>query len=349
MRALVCKEWCEFHELEIEDIPEPVVQPGQVLIDVHYAGVGFAHSLVVAGKYQVKPPRPFVPGTEISGIVRAVGAGVDHVRSGDPVIAIVDWGGFAPCALAPAATVYRMPANADLAAALHLATSYTTAYAALVWRANLQAGETLLVHGAGGALGLAAVEVGRILGARVIACASSEAKRAMACERGASLALPPSGFRDRVRQETDGRGADVIFDPVGGDVFDESLRTVAQEGRILPVGFAGGRIPQIPANLVLVKNIQVLGMYFGMYVKEGMDGARERHAPRVRAMMQTLTDWMSDGQLQPTVYRIFALEQFAQAMQSVLERRSIGKVLLCLDPRATRAPGRDSDVAVTAA
>ncbi len=331
MRALVCRRWCEFRELEIDTIDAPVAGPGQVLIDVHYAGVGFAHSLVVAGKYQVKPPHPFVPGTELSGVVRAVGAGVDHVRSGDPVIAIVDWGAFASQALAPAATVYRMPVGADLAAALHLATSYSTAYAALVWRARLQAGETLLVHGAGGALGLAAVEIGRILGARVIACASSDAKRNMACERGASLALPSSGFRDVIKQQTAGRGADVVFDPVGGDVFDESLRAVAQEGRILPVGFAAGRIPQVPANLVLVKNLQVLGMYFGMYVKEGMDGARERHAPRVQAMMRTLIGWMQEGRLHPTVYRIYALDEFAQAMDAVLERRSIGKVLLSPD------------------
>lgn len=328
MRALVCRQWCEFRDLEIANVPEPKVQVGDVRISVRYAGVGFAHSLVVAGQYQVKPPRPFVPGTEVSGTVEEVANGVSHVAPGDRVIGIVDWGGFAPKVVAPAATVYRLPADADLAAALHLPTSYATAYAALVWRARLEAGETLLVHGASGALGLAAVELGTLLGAKVIACASSESKREAARRHGAALALETGPFRDAVKDHTGGRGADVIFDPVGGDTFDESLRAIAHGGRILPVGFASGRIPQIPANLVLVKNIQVLGMYFGAYVKEGMDGARERYAPKVQAMMRTLIDWMQSGQIRPTVSRVFDLPDYAEAMDTILERRSIGKVLL---------------------
>jgi len=328
MRALVCEQWCEFKDLRLLEIAEPELEPGSVRIAVAYAGVGFAHSLVVAGKYQVKPPRPFVPGTEVSGIVQDVGAGVEHVRPGDRVLAILDWGGFAEMAVAPAETVYPLPRGADLAASLHLATSYSTAYTALSWRARLRPGEALLVHGAGGALGLAAVEIGRVLGATVIACASTEEKRAAALAHGAALALPATGFRELVKEATAGRGADVIFDPVGGDVFDESLRSIAPEGRILPVGFASGRIPQIPANIILVKNVSVLGVYFGAYVKEGSDNARQRWAPQVQAMMFRLVDWVSAGHLKPSVASIFELPDYAQAMASVLERRSIGKVAL---------------------
>jgi NADPH2:quinone reductase len=328
VRALICKQWCDFKDLSLLEVAEPELTPGSVRIAVEYAGVSFAHSLVVAGKYQVRPPRPFIPGTEISGIVEDVADDVEHVCRGDRVLAILDWGGFAETAVAPAETVYRLPPDADLAASLHLATSYSTAYVALAWRARLQPGETLLVHGAGGALGLAAVELGRVLNARVIACASTEEKRAAALAHGALLALPSSGFREPVRQATGGRGADVVFDPVGGDVFDESLRSIAPEGRILPVGFTSGRIPQIPANILLVKNVSVLGVYFGAYVKDGADNARQRSAPRVQSMMRELIDWMQAGQLKPTIAGIFDLPAYADAMASVLERRSVGKVLL---------------------
>ncbi len=328
MRALVCEQWCEFKDLRLLEVAEPELALGGIRIAVEYAGVGFAQSLVVAGKYQVRPPLPFVPGTEVSGIVQEVAAGIEHVRLGDRVLAILDWGGFAEIAVAPAETVYRLPRRADLAASLHLATSYSTAYCALSWRARLRPGETLLVHGAGGALGIAAVELGRLLGATVIACASTEEKRAAALAHGAALALPATGFRERVKEATAGRGADVIFDPVGGDVFDESLRSIATEGRILLAGFASGRIPQIPANIVLVKNVSVLGVYFGAYVKEGGDNARRRWANRVQAMMRRLIGWMGSGHLEPSVAGIFELQDYAQAMASVLERRSIGKVAL---------------------
>lgn len=343
MRALLCRQWCDFRDLGLVETAEPVLTPGGVLVAVEYAGLGFAHSLVVAGKYQVKPPRPFIPGTEIAGIVLETGAGVDHVKKGDRVLATVDWGGFAERAVAPAETVYRLPPTADLASSIHLATSYATAYAALTWRAHLEAGETLLVHGAGGALGLSAVELGKLLQARVIACASSAEKRAMALAGGADVALPASGFREQVRSLTNGRGADVVFDPVGGDVFDESLRTIAPEGRILPVGFASGRIPRIPANIVLVKNVSVLGFYLGTYIKGGPNDQRVRSAPRVQAMMSRLIGWMQEGRLKPKLSGIFDLDRYAEAMDSVLARRSIGKVVLRIGSRESR-PARCTGV-----
>lgn len=342
MRALLCSRWCDFRDLDLVEVAEPVLMPGGVRIAVEYAGLGFAHSLVVAGRYQVKPPLPFVPGTEVAGTVLETGEGVDHVTPGDRVLATVDWGGFAERVTAPAETVYRLPPTADLASSIHLATSHATAHAALTWRARLARGETLLVHGAGGALGLAAVELGCLLGARVIACASSAGKRAAALVHGAEAALPAGGFREAVKALTHGRGADVVFDPVGGDAFDESLRAVAPEGRILCVGFASGRIPSIPANIVLVKNLSVLGFYFGTYIKDGPDDERRRSAPAIQAMMKQLIDWTMEGRLKPRISGIYDLDRYAEAMESVLARRSIGKVVLRIGTQPPGATLRDA-------
>ena len=328
MRALFCRQWCEFKDLRVEDIPAPELRPGCVRLRVAYAGLGFAISLVVTGRYQRKPPLPFVPGTEVTGTVIEVAAGVTRVKPGDRVLAILDWGGFADEAIATEDTVYPLPPGLDLASSTHLAISYGTAYGALAWRARLQPGETLLVHGAAGGTGLAAVELGKQLQARVIACASSEEKRAAANAHGADLVLPPRDFREQVKAYTGGRGADVIFDPVGGDVFDESLRCIAGEGRILTIGFAGGRVPQIPANLLLVKNIAVLGFNFGTYVGWGLTDERRAYAPRVQAMMARLFDWALSGKLRPTVSHCFELARFAEAMDVVLGRGSTGKVAL---------------------
>ena len=328
MRALLCRQWCEFKDLRIEEIPAPELRPGGVRLRVAYAGLGFAISLVVAGKYQRKPPLPFVPGTEVTGTVIEVAAGVTRVKPGDRVLAILDWGGFADEAIATEETVYPLPSGLALASSTHLAISYGTAYGALLWRARLQPGETLLVHGAAGGTGLAAVELGKQLQARVIACASSEQKRAAAKAHGADLVLPASDFREQVKEFTRGRGADVIFDPVGGDVFDESLRCIAGEGRILPIGFAGGRVTQIPANILLVKNIAVLGFNFGTYVGWGLSDERSAYAPRVQAMMAQLFEWALSGRLKPTVSHCFELSRYAEAMNVVLARGSTGKVAL---------------------
>lgn len=334
MRALVCDHWCEFKDLRIKDIPAPELRPGCVLLQVAYAGLGFSASLLVAGKYQHKPALPFVPGTEATGIVIEVAPGVTRVKPGDRVVAVLDCGGFADRVVCTEETVYPLPDGVDLAAAVHLATSYATAYAALIWRAHLQPGETLLVHGAAGAVGLAAVEMGRLLQAHVIACASSEEKRAVALAHGADLALPSDKFREQVNAFTAGRGADVIFDPVGGDVFDQSLRCIAFEGRILPIGFAGGRVPQIPANILLVKNASVLGLNLATYLGRGITDERKIHAPMVQAMMAQLIEWTKSGRITPMVIDCFELAQFVDAMDTVLGRRSVGKVAFRLNDPA---------------
>lgn len=335
MRALVCHRWGDVEDLRIEDVPVPELRPGCVRLQVAYAGLNFALSLFVAGKYQVKPPLPFVPGFDVTGTVTEVAAGITRIKPGDRVIAILDWGGFAESAVVPEETVYPLPPELDLQRAVCLPTSYGTAYGALAWRARVRPGETLLVHGAAGAIGLAAVELGRQLGARVIACASTEEKRAVALARGAEVALPSAGFREKVRALTDGRGVDLVFDPVGGDVFDQSLRTLALEGRILTMGFASGRIPQIPANILLVKNISVLGFNYGTYAGWGPRDERRIHAPRMQTMMSTLIDWMRSDRIQPRVSHCFELSQFAEAMRTVLQRKNAGKVALRI-----AAPGR---------
>ena len=334
MRALVCDHWCAFKDLRIRDVPVPELRPGYVLLRVAYAGLGFSASLLVAGKYQFKPPLPFAPGTEATGVVTQVAPGVTRVKPGDHVVAVLDWGGFADFALCSEETVHPLPIGLDLASSVHLATSYATAYAGLIWSARLQPGETLLVHGAAGGVGLAAVELGKLLQARVIACASSEQKREVARAQGADLVLPSDDFREQVKEFTCGRGADVIFDPVGGDVFDQSLRCIAFEGRILPIGFTSGRVPQIPANIVLVKNIAVLGLNLATYFGRGITDERKKYAPVVQAMMAQLIGWMEAGRIKPAAPNCFELSHYVEAMDMVLGRRSVGKVIFTLDPPA---------------
>lgn len=328
MRALLCRQWGEVKDLRVEEVPVPPLRPGCVRLRIAYAGLNFSLSLIVAGKYQVRPPLPFVPGTDVTGTVTEVAAGVTRVKPGDRVLAILDWGGYGEYAIATEETVYPLPAGLDLATSLHLPNSYGTSYGALVWRARLQPGETLLVHGAAGAVGLAAVELGKQLRARVIACASTEEKRAVALEHGADLVLPTGKFREAVKEFTEGRGADVVFDPIGGDVFDESLRSVAIEGRILIIGFAGGRVPQIPANILLVKNVSAIGFNYGTFAGWGPTDERKAYAPRMRAMMDQLIEWAQTGRIRPRLSHCFEMERCAEAMDTVLSRRSTGKVAL---------------------
>jgi len=332
MRALLCRQWCEFGDLAIEEVEPPPLRAGSVRIGVRYASLSYAINLMVAGKYQQRIEPPFVPGKEVAGIVTEVADDVEGIAPGNRVVAIVDSGGFAEEAVADAAKVYVLPSGIALKSALPLPISYGSSYAALVWRARVQPGETLLVHGAAGGIGLAAVQLARQLGARVIASASTEAKREFLRTRGADRVVPSSGFRDAVREYTAGRGADVVFDPVGGRVFDESLRCVAPEGRILVMGFASGEVPKIPANLLLVKDVAVLGFYFGRYTGGGAVDESEIHAPRLRAMMATLVDWTLSGRIEPAIARCFPFEQYGEAMQALLSRTLAGKIALEIGP-----------------
>ena len=329
MRAIRCNEWKPFRDLAVEDIPAPVLGAGQVRIGVHYAGVSFATDLVTRGQYQRKPPRPFTPGTEVAGVILEVSPGVSRFAVGDRVCASIDWGGHAEEAVTDPATVYQLPDSFPFDIAPQMPTSYGTSHAALSWRAKLQAGETLLVHGSAGAVGLAAVELGKAMGARVIATASTTAKLAVARAHGADHAVlfPGASALDEIRALAPD-GVNVVYDPIGGDGFDLALRCTGNEGRILVIGFAAGRIQQIPANILLVKNVAVMGFNYGLYIGWGLKDERLLHEHRVRASIEAMFGLHQAGKLRPTTSHIFALEDFRDAMAAVQERRGIGKVLL---------------------
>jgi NADPH2:quinone reductase len=332
MRALLCRQNCEWDDLEITDIaPPPMVAMG-VRIEVHYASVSFAMSLQVAGRYQRTYPLPFTPGTEVAGVVMEVAEGVTQVKAGDRVLAIVDWGGLAAQVVTPAYTVYPVPEGLPLNPGIHLPNAYGTAYGALDWRGHLMPGESLLVLGAAGGVGSAAVELGRVLGAQVIAAASSEEKRRFALAHGAHFAVGYEQMREAVKEITDGQGVDLVYDPVGGAAFDGALRCVGTFGRIVTLGFASGTAPRIPANLLLVKNIAVLGHNMGLYYGWGPQDQRALYEERMRGMMDDLFTWTVEGKLHPHVSHCLPLSQFREAMRVIREREAQGKVII--DPRA---------------
>lgn len=322
MRAMLCIAYGEPEDLTLGEIDLPPPGPGEVAVAVHTAGVNFADSLIIAGTYQEKPPFPFSPGFEAAGIVTDVGSGVTRVAPGDRVLALVDWGAYAAGLVTRETDVFPIPAAMDFTTAAGLPITYGTAHGGLTWRAKLQAGEVLLVHGAAGGVGLAAVEVGKALGATVIATARSAERLAVTTEHGADHTIDTldGNIRKQVLEITDGRGADVIFDPIGGDVFDESLRCAAWGGRLLVIGFAGGRIPQIPANILLVKNLAVLGLYWGAY--------RRRAPELLAAEFAQLFDWYGRGQIKPHVAHSADLAHAAKALALLRSRQAVGKIVL---------------------
>jgi NADPH2:quinone reductase len=329
MRALLCSEFGAFDRVSVADVPPPGA-PGavDVLIDVGAAGVNFADLLMIGGQYQEKPPLPFTPGLEIAGTVRSCGAGVSRVRTGDRVVAAVDRGGFAEQVIARESDVFPIPEAMDLETAAGFVIAYGTAHGALRWRADLREGEILLVHGAAGGVGLTAVEVGKALGATVIATAGEAEKLAVAEAHGADhlINYRSESIRDRVKAICNGGGADVVFDPVGGAAFEASLRCVNWGARLVIVGFAGGQVPQIPANLLLVKNISAVGFYWGSY---------RRHRPALLAsQFRELFAWWAQGWLKPLISHRLDLAEAPAALALLRDRKSTGKVVLTV--RATR-------------
>lgn len=291
---------------------------------MHAAGVNFPDTLMVAGKYQVKPPFPFSPGMECAGVVAAVGDAVTEVKPGDRVMAMPGHGGMAEEVMAPADFVFRIPETMSFEQAAGFPVTYGTVYYALVDRAGLRPGEVLLVHGAAGGVGSNAVEIGALLGARVIATAGSSEKLDVAKRWGAADGIDYSkeSIRERVKSLTGGRGADVIFDPVGGDVFDESLRSIAMDGRLLVIGFASGRIPAAPANLVLLKNCAVVGVYW--------EGFARKNPKKNRENFEAMFQWFEQGRLKPAASRIFPLGEAALAMNALLARQATGKLVIAV-------------------
>jgi len=338
MRALVCEAYGPIENLKIRELPEPEPKEGEVLIRVGAAGVSFAAMLGVEGKHQNKPALPYVPGNELAGHVVKLGPGVKGLTAGQRVATGVSQGAFAEYAVATAANVFMIPETMPYAQATNFPTLYPTAYGALKWKANLQPGEVLLVHGAGGGSGLTAVEVGKAMGATVIASAGGADKLKAAHEHGADHLIDyrSQDLRARVLQLTDGRGADVVYDPVGGSAFDTSLRCIAPEGRMIPMGFASGTIPQIPANILLVKNVTVIGFYYGYYSGwggKGIPSPREKEAlARRRAMVvaaqKELIGWFTEDKLRATIAGTFDLADWVQGFELIQQRKVVGKAVL---------------------
>lgn len=323
MKAVRVHEWGAPEVLRVDAVePEPL-RPGQARIRVRAAGVNFADTLMVAGQYQVKPPFPFTPGLEAGGEVIETGAEVRHLRPGQRVLAVLRrGGGYAEEIVVDAAAVVPIPEAMDYVTAAAFPVAYGTSHLALTHRGNLQPGETLLVLGAAGGVGLTAVEIGKQMGARVIAAAGGPEKLAVARQHGADELIDyrSESIRDRVRELTGGLGADVVFDPVGGDAFDQALRAVNWEARMLVIGFAGGRIQSVPANLILVKNISVIGVVWGAQA--------ERDPVLVSRNLAELLRWWEAGRLKPVVAKTFPLAEAGAAMQALLSRRYAGKILL---------------------
>lgn len=331
MRAVVGYAFGGIESLVLAHVERPLLVDGAVRIAVRAAGVSFANLLVAQGKHQNRPSLPFTPGTEIAGeVIEVSPASTNMFKPGDRVCAGLPSGGFAEEAVVSAQNVFRIPDGLPFEQATHFSTIYATAYAALSWRASLAPGEVLLVHGAAGASGLAAVEIGAALGARVIAIAGNQDKLSAAIEHGASHTIDyrQEDVKDAVLRLTGGRGADVVFDPVGGDMFDVSLRCMAPMGRLLTIGYASGRIPQIPANILLVKNLSVIGVYWGFYMAWGQSQADATTRVRVRKLFDELFSLFEQGRLRPVVDAVLPLSQFADGLRRVEDRKVIGKIVL---------------------
>ena len=326
MRAVVVRRFGPIEDAGVEEVPDPVPGPGQVVVDVAAAGVNFPDLLVMRGLYQILPEPPFSPGKEVSGIVSALGTGVRTCRIGDRVIALVECGGYCERLLAPAANCFVIPAGMPLIEAGAFALTYQTAHFALIDRARLQAGETVLVTGAAGGVGLACVRLAKALGARVLAGVSTPDKAAVVRAAGADGVLDVTvdnlrdSLREQVRAVTDGRGAEVVLEIVGGDVFDAALRALAWRGRLVTLGFAGGTIPKLSVNAILLKNIEVSGLHWSDY--------RERHPEWMRRVQDELFALYDQGKLPVTLDRALPMERFAEALAMLRDRRVKGKVVL---------------------
>nr|WP_218036786.1 NADPH:quinone oxidoreductase family protein [Sphingobium sp. EM0848] len=323
---MICGTFAPVEALAYGDFPAPQAGPGELLIDVAAAGVNYPDVLIVQGKYQTKPPLPFVPGSEAAGHIAAIGEGVEGFAVGDRVIAFTGSGAFAEQVRVPASQVWPVPEGVDLEVAAGIAITYGTSYHALKDRAALQVGETLLVLGAGGGVGLTAVELGKHMGARVIAAASSTEKLALAKAQGADelIDYAREDLRERIKELTGGKGVDVVYDPVGGASSIVGVRSLAWGGRHLVIGFAGGEIPAIPANLLLLKSAAAVGVLWGNSVRA--DPVRQG------ANMRQILDWLAQGALRPVIDARFALSDAVAALQHLEKRQVKGKVLLTRGP-----------------
>jgi NADPH2:quinone reductase len=320
MKAIVARDFAPLDALEYADWPEPKAGPREIVIEAEAIGVNFPDGLMVQGLYQLKPELPFVPGMEIAGRVTAVGVDVQGFRVGDRAAAISATGAYAERAAVPEASAMKLPAGMPAADATALLCGYGTSHHALKQRAALKPGETLVVLGASGLTGLAAVQIGKVMGARVIAVASSEAKRAIAWSAGADEAIGYDNLKDDLKRLTGGKGADVAFDPVGGDAFDALARSMGRGGRLLVVGFASGTIPKFPVNLALVKEFAVVGVFWGAFT---------RAEPAVYAdNMRELVGWYQAKKIEPVIEGSYRLAEAPEVLKRIMGRGASGKLVL---------------------
>ncbi|EKT4456292.1 NADPH:quinone oxidoreductase family protein [Pseudomonas putida] len=322
MKAVLCKTLGPARNLVLEEVASPLPKKNEILLDVHAAGVNFPDTLIIEGKYQFQPPLPFSPGGEAAGVVAAIGEKAGAFKVGDRVMALTGWGAFAEQVAVPFYNVLPIPASMDFTTAAAFGMTYGTSMHALRQRGQLQAGETLLVLGASGGVGLAAVEIGKAMGARVIAAASSAEKLAVAKAAGADELIDYSqaNLREEIKRLTGGQGVDVIYDPVGGELFEQAVRGLAWNGRLLVVGFASGSIPQLTANLVLLKGAAVLGVFWGAFA--------QRQPEDNAANFRQLFAWHAEGKLKPLVSQTYPLEQAGAAIEKLGQRQAVGKLVV---------------------
>nr|WP_314626710.1 NADPH:quinone oxidoreductase family protein [uncultured Noviherbaspirillum sp.] len=322
MKAIVCEAWGLPDTLVVRDLPDVVPDAGKVAIRVEAAGVNFPDVLIIQNKYQFKPELPFTPGGELAGTVMAVGDGVTQYKAGDRVIAFVGQGAFAQQISVPVASVMPMPPGMDFDTAAAITLTYGTSHHAVVDRAQLKAGETMLVLGAAGGVGLAAIEIGKALGARVIAAASTDEKLEVCRQHGADATINYStqDLREAIKAATDGRGPDVIYDPVGGVYAEPAFRSIGWRGRYLVVGFANGEIPKLPLNLTLLKGASLVGVFWGEYVR--------REPKANQAGMKELMGWLAEGKIRPHISGRYALSDTPTALNDMAARKVTGKVVI---------------------
>lgn len=328
MKAILCKSYGPPENLVLEEVEDLVPGENEAVVDVHAASLNFPDTLQIQGKYQFQPPMPFTPGSEVGGVIRATGRGLKGFSVGDRVMATTAIGGMAEQVLVPDTGLRKIPDSMDFRTAAGFAMVYTTSYHALKQRAQIKPGETLLVLGAGGGVGLAAVELGKLMGARVIAAASSDEKLAFVKQAGPDelLNYGDGELKEKVKALTGGRGADVIYDPVGGDLFDQATRCINWNGRLLVVGFTSGRIPQYPANLALLKGSAMVGVFLGRFRKEEPEAYEQN--------FQELFDLYTAGKIKPIVTRSYAFDDYVNAFNVFRERKVMGKVILDVRPPA---------------
>jgi NADPH:quinone reductase len=322
MKALLCKEFGPAEKLVLEEIAAVEAGKGQVVVEVRACSVNFPDTLIIEGKYQLKPDFPFAPGSDVAGVVKKVGDGVTHTRVGDRVLAVLGWGGFVEEVAVDESKLIPLPPNLAFVTAAAFALTYATSYYALKDRAHLQAGETLLVLGAAGGVGLAAVEIGKVMGAKVIAAASSDEKLAVCRQYGADELINYSSedLKERLKTLTHGNGVDVVYDPVGGPYSEIALRNTAWEGRFLVIGFSNGAIPRIPLNLALLKGCSIVGVFFGAFAQRDPNHNTQN--------FQQLLSWIEAGKLKPLISATYPLSHAADALKSITARKVTGKVVV---------------------